>query len=136
MEQDLGEQVYMTLRTFKQSEGEKVQDYYECFMKVVTSHQNDVGEGFELTYFRAWLLDYLEVTTSGSTANTLTKLKELARRCETNCTDAAGKKLYFQTKKIQSTSSWATATLVQSEELVTVNRRFCTICKKFVHGDA
>lgn len=104
-EQDSDEQVYMMLQTFKQGEGEKVQDYYERFMKVVKCLQTEVGEGFKLTYFWAGLLDYLKVTTNGSTANTLTELKELARRCETNCIDASGKKLYFQSKKTEPTNS-------------------------------
>ena len=134
-EQDSDEQVYMTLRTFKQGEGEKVQDYYERFMKLIKCLQTEVGEGFKLTYFRAGLLDYLKVTTSGSSAKTLTELKELARRCETNCTDASGKKLYFQSKRTEPTNSRATAATAQADQAETVNRRSCSVCKKFGHED-
>jgi hypothetical protein len=52
-----------------------------------------VGEGFKLTYFRAGLLDYLRITTSNTTVETLNELKEVARRCENNCTDASRRKL-------------------------------------------
>jgi hypothetical protein len=40
--------------------------------------QSNVEEGFKLTYFRADLLDYLRITTSGSTLETLNELKEVA----------------------------------------------------------
>jgi hypothetical protein len=77
-EQDSDEQIYTTLRTFKQRETEKVQDYYEKFLKFMKFLQSNVEEGFKLTYFRADLLDYLRITTSGSTLETLNELKEVA----------------------------------------------------------
>jgi hypothetical protein len=63
----LDEQVYIALKTFIQGETEKIQDYYERFMKLMKCLQSDVGQDFKLTYFRTGLLDYLRITTSGFT---------------------------------------------------------------------
>jgi hypothetical protein len=47
-------------------------------MKLMKCLQSDVGEGFKLTYYRTGLLDYLRITSSGTTVKTLNELKEVA----------------------------------------------------------
>jgi hypothetical protein len=123
-EQDCDEQVYTALRTFKQGESEKVQDYYERFMKLMKCLQSDVGEGFKLTYFRTGLLDYLRITTSGNTVETLNELKEVTRRCENNYIDALGRKLILHMKKIETAPSKAVAMSTKVEGSEVANKRF------------
>jgi hypothetical protein len=105
-------------------------------MKLMKCLQSDVGEGFKLTYFRAGLLDYFRITTSGTTVETLNELKEVARRCENNCTDALGKKLIFHMKKMETAPSKAMAMFTKMEGLEVVNKRYCTLCRKVGHDDA
>jgi hypothetical protein len=85
-------------------------------MKLMKCLKSDVGEGFKLTYFRVNLLDYLRITTGGSIVETLNELKELARRCESNCTDASGKKLILQMTKMESPPSKAMTMSTKVEE--------------------
>jgi hypothetical protein len=74
-----------------------------------------VGEGFKVTYFRAGLLDYLKITTSGTTVETLNELKEVARRCENNCTDASGRKLILYMKKMEAAPNKAVVISTKAE---------------------
>jgi hypothetical protein len=52
-------------------------------MKLMKCLQSNVGKRFKLINFRAGLLDYLRITTNGTTVETLNELKEVARHCET-----------------------------------------------------
>jgi hypothetical protein len=104
-EQLTDEQVYATLKTFKQGDNERVEDYYERFMKLIRCLQTTVGEGFMLSNFRTGLLDYLRVTTSVLNIASLTELKEAAQKCEDNCTDASGRKVKLDIQQIVPSSS-------------------------------
>jgi hypothetical protein len=72
-EQHIDEQVYVALKTLKQGDNERVEDYYERFMKLM---QTPMGEGFMLSNFWTGLLDYLRVITSMQNIAFLTELKE------------------------------------------------------------
>jgi hypothetical protein len=50
-EQQTDEQVYAALKTLKQGDNERVEDYYERFMKLIRCLQTTVGEGFMLSNF-------------------------------------------------------------------------------------
>jgi hypothetical protein len=52
----MDELVHTTLKSFQKKENEKVQDYYERFMKLIKCLQTNVREGFKLTYFQTTLL--------------------------------------------------------------------------------
>jgi hypothetical protein len=84
-------------------------------MKLMKCLQSDVGECFKLTYFRTGLLDYLKITTSGTTVETLNELKEVARRCKNNCKDSLGKKLILHMKKMETAPSKAMAMSTKAE---------------------
>jgi hypothetical protein len=134
-EQDSNAQVYIALRTFKQGESEKVQVYYERFKKLMKCFQSDVGEGFKLTYFRACLSDYLQITTSGSIVETLNELKEVAWHYENNCIDASRNKLIVHMKKTEMAPFNKVGISTKIEGLKAASKWYCTLRKKFGHDD-
>ena len=92
-EQQTDEQVYAALKTLKQSDNKKVEDYYERFIKLIRCLQTAVGEGFMLSNFKTCVLDYLRVTISVLNIASLIELKEAVQKCEDNCTNASSKKV-------------------------------------------
>jgi hypothetical protein len=105
-------------------------------MKLMNCLQSNVEEGFKLTNFRADLLDYLRITTSGTIVETLNKLKEVARCCENNYTDASRKKLIFHMKKMETALSKAVAMSTKAEGSEVATKRYCTLCKRVGHDDS
>jgi hypothetical protein len=89
-----------------------------------------------LTYFRAGLLDYLRITTSGTTVETLNEFKEVARSCENNYTDASGRKLILHMKKMETTINKAVVMSTKAEGSEVATKRYCTLCKKVGHDDS
>lgn len=135
-EQDSNKQVYIALKIFKQGESEKVWDYYERFMKLIKCLQSNIGERFKLIYFRVGLLDYLRITTSGTTIETLNELKEVAQRCKNNCMDALGWKLILHMKRMEIAPSKAMAMSKKAEGSKGANKQNYTLCKKVGDDDA
>ena len=132
-DQTTDEAVYRELKSFKQADREKVQDYYDRFMTLIKCLQSDPGEGFRITNFRAGLLEYIKITTSIAPVKTLTELVDAALRCEENCTDSSGKPTKIEVKKVETTSKPATVTMKEPGQ--DVPRQICGTCKKLGHED-
>ena len=133
-DQTTDEAVYRELKSFKQGDREKVQDYYDRFMTLIKCLQSDPGEGFRITNFRAGLLEYIKITTSVAPVKSLTELVDAALRCEENCTDSSGKPTKIEVKKVETSSKAVTVT--RKEPGQEAPRKACGICKKLGHDDA
>jgi hypothetical protein len=105
-------------------------------MKFMKYLQSDVWKGFKLTYFRANLLDYLRITTSGTIVETLNEFKEVARRCKNNYTDASGKKLILHMKKMETAPNKAMVMSTKALGSEATTKRYCTLCKRVGHDDS
>ena len=114
------------MKSFKHLDKEKVQDYHDRFMTLIKCLQSDLGEGFQITNFRAGLLEYIKITTSIAPVKTLTELVDAALRCEENCTNSSGKPTKIKVKKVETTSK--PATVRRKEPGQDAPRRICGTC--------